>query len=571
MRNLKKIALLLFLPLQLWAGDFTYPSLPVQDNGRVKPLITFARESLQLIHGKSHFEGKPALDIVTTWILVPQIWEDKEIIKIDHHGLKEALNLEKREKYFSPKHIRNQINLNVLFGDLNTRLKRKEKLDPYYQAIQRLQAQLLTFYGIARGGFAIFPPPSRAGEQEKTKSENEETSTPPRGDGRENPVWLRLEELEAKKAELFFKIMSAHTTQFTDQGILSKEEGKKRLKTAINEFTEQAKKANDQYPEAEDMTTEVHYQKLDPFFWTWIAYLLAGIFYALSLMDPKRKGAFAVTMRSLGSTGLIIGFLFHSWGFILRCLIAGRPPVSNMYETVVWVGWGVVLFSGLFYLFKKKFFVLFSGTLVATLCMMTADFSPVILDDRLTPLEPVLRSNLWLTVHVMTITLSYAAFFLALGVADYSLLLKIMGKGSSKKMGELAKLTYHIIQVGVVLLTAGTILGGIWADYSWGRFWGWDPKETWAFIALMGYIALLHARLVGWAKDFGMLAGAVIAFNLIIMAWYGVNFILGAGLHSYGFGAGGMKWVLGFSTLQLITLAYAWFMDRINLKQSPKP
>ena len=89
---------------------------------------------------------------------------------------------------------------------------------------------------------------------------------------------------------------------------------------------------------------------------------------------------------------------------------------------------------------------------------------------------------------------------------------------------------YRSIQIGVVLLAAGIILGGVWADYSWGRFWGWDPKETWALIALLGYIAILHGRLVGWIQPFALAAWSVIAFGLVIMAWYGVNFVLGAGL-----------------------------------------
>src|SRR5690606_29359000 len=97
---------------------------------------------------------------------------------------------------------------------------------------------------------------------------------------------------------------------------------------------------------------------------------------------------------------------------------------------------------------------------------------------------------------------------------------------------------------------------------SWGRFWGWDPKETWAFIAAMGYLALLHGRLTGWVKNFGMLAGAIVAFNLIIMAWYGVNFVLGAGLHSYGFGAGGLEWVSGFVGLFLVYTFYGYLVYR---------
>ena len=165
----------------------------------------------------------------------------------------------------------------------------------------------------------------------------------------------------------------------------------------------------------------------------------------------------------------------------------------------------------------------------------------------------------------MTITLSYAAFFLAFGIGDYGLFLYIKdAKAFKAKIRDLSQDCYRLIQVGVVLLAAGTILGGVWADYSWGRFWGWDPKETWAFIALMGYLAILHARLVGWVKEFWMLAGSIISFSLVIMAWYGVNFILGAGLHSYGFGAGGIEYVTGFVAIHVVYVGYAWLIEIRN-------
>jgi cytochrome c biogenesis factor len=105
---------------------------------------------------------------------------------------------------------------------------------------------------------------------------------------------------------------------------------------------------------------------------------------------------------------------------------------------------------------------------------------------------------------------------------------------------------YRSIQLGVLLLAAGTILGGVWANESWGRFWGWDPKETWAFISLMGYLALLHARFAGMVGAFGTAVGAILGFQLILMTWYGVNFVLAAGLHSYGFGAGGGGYILAY-------------------------
>ncbi len=124
---------------------------------------------------------------------------------------------------------------------------------------------------------------------------------------------------------------------------------------------------------------------------------------------------------------------------------------------------------------------------------------------------------------------------------------------------------YRAIQVGVVLLGAGIILGGIWADYSWGRFWGWDPKETWALIADLGFLTILHGRFVGWITPFTLLAWSPLAYLLVIMAWYGVNFILAAGLHSYGFSSGGATLVAIFVTVQ-ITLLIAGMIKYRTLK-----
>jgi hypothetical protein len=116
---------------------------------------------------------------------------------------------------------------------------------------------------------------------------------------------------------------------------------------------------------------------------------------------------------------------------------------------------------------------------------------------------------------------------------------------------------YRVIQLGVLLLAAGTILGGVWANYSWGRFWGWDPKETWALITLLSYIVVLHGRLAGWWHDFGLAVGSVLCFLAVVMAWYGVNFVLGTGLHSYGFGIGGETYVMGAIALDLIYVSAA--------------
>ena len=139
----------------------------------------------------------------------------------------------------------------------------------------------------------------------------------------------------------------------------------------------------------------------------------------------------------------------------------------------------------------------------------------------------MLRNNFWLVTHVLTITLSYAAFALALGIADIALGYYLARSKNREVLELLSTFIYKTLQVGVLLLAVGTVLGSIWADYAWGRFWGWDPKEVWALIALLGYLALLHARYTGWLGNFGLAACAAACFSLVIVAWYGVNFVLG--------------------------------------------
>ena len=178
-----------------------------------------------------------------------------------------------------------------------------------------------------------------------------------------------------------------------------------------------------------------------------------------------------------------------------------------------------------------------------------------------------MRDNFWLLTHVVIIVSSYGAFFLSFALADVVLFYFLCGEEKYREeIKEGVHVIYRVIQVGFVLLALGTILGGVWADYSWGRFWGWDPKETWAFIALMGYLAVLHGRLAGWLKNFGVAVGALLSFCLVIMAWYGVNFVLGAGLHSYGFGAGGVEYVSAFVALHLLYLCYVSTVRYLRLR-----
>ena len=135
----------------------------------------------------------------------------------------------------------------------------------------------------------------------------------------------------------------------------------------------------------------------------------------------------------------------------------------------------------------------------------------------------------------------------------------------------LADFIYTAIQITVLLLAAGTVLGGLWADQAWGRFWGWDPKEVWALISLLVYLLLLHARHIGWSRDFGMAATAVLGFTAILFTWYGVNFLLGSGMHSYGSGAGGTWVVVAAIAIQWLFLAAAAVRKAIEMVGDQRP
>jgi ABC-type transport system involved in cytochrome c biogenesis permease subunit len=218
---------------------------------------------------------------------------------------------------------------------------------------------------------------------------------------------------------------------------------------------------------------------------------------------------------------------------------------------------------------ERGWFV-FAGTFVAFAGSFLAWYAPVF-DDSFSPLTPVLRDNFWLTIHVLTIVSSYGAGLLAWFLGIISLFHYLLGTYPKDARGvgrppaacaTLAGYTYKAMQVAVLLLAAGTILGGLWADVSWGRFWGWDPKEVWALVSLLVYIAILHGRYAGWFGNFGLAAGAVLGASAIAFSWYGVNFVLGVGLHSYGFGTGGQYEVGGFVAANWLLLAAAGWRYR---------
>lgn len=514
-------------------------TLPVQDGGRIKPFDSFAREHLEIIYGKSKLEGRPAYEVIFTWMLTPQAWTDKEIFQVGHVDLKKRLGLDETKKHFKGQDLFDQPAFMELMAELRDKRETKEKLTPYFQALQRLESQYVVFTEIAAGRMLRILPV----------------------DGKE--TWLAAADLPeafqptfAEISKTFVGWIGAQVENGDVNGALS------NLDDAVKKFKQQvhSQKGDWQIPD-DALLTEVRFNEFHPFRWAALFYGLSLIFYLLVWVLKKSQ------LRWAAHGLLSVGFLLHVYGFGVRVYLTGHPPVTNMYETVVWVAFGSVVFAGLLTYFMKSQFLMLGGAMVATLCMIIADNAPVILDDSLQPLEAVLRSNYWLTIHVLTITISYAAFFLAMALGDIGLVYYIKGeKKFNQEIKELAQSVYRAMQIGLAFLIPGIILGGIWADYSWGRFWGWDPKETWALIAALGYLAVLHGRLVGIVRDFGMIASGVGTFSLVIMAWYGVNFVLGAGLHSYGFGAGGVEYVAAFVLAHLVLIAYAFLVNREQQK-----
>jgi ABC-type transport system involved in cytochrome c biogenesis permease subunit len=199
-------------------------------------------------------------------------------------------------------------------------------------------------------------------------------------------------------------------------------------------------------------------------------------------------------------------------------------------------------------MFDRRAWYVAAGVAVALLSVLFSNLVP--LESQTGSLPAVLRSNYWLIIHVLTITASYGVLAVASLLAHVYLFKEVIlaKKGAapatdSRLSHPLIVQAYRCIQLGLLLLTAGTILGGVWAADSWGRFWGWDPKETWALISIVVYFIILHARYLKWIRDFGMAAWTVLAFASIVWTFYGVNYLMAAGLHSYGFGNGGGTWV----------------------------
>ena len=504
--------------------------IAVQESGRKKPFLVFAEESLLGLSGKSTItvEGRKmsALEFVTTLWLNPQGWENKPVLLVNHLPLRKATGLDASRKLFSYQELASNSELAKLLREAQA--LRARPGSPQLSGLPKQAAEvgfrMAEFESLANGSAFRFIANPRAADAQ----------------------WLSVPGTSSAAQPLFKAFIAGDNAAFIKEAEV--------LRTEWSAIQPQFQ------PPDWRIQLETLYQKAHPFRWAWMCYAAAGIVLLLSSLG--RAGYVAAWILA-GA-----GFCLQLAGFAARVAIAGRPPVTNMYESVVWVAFGTILFALVFEAIYRSRYFLLGAIPVAVVSLILADTQTLALNRAIDPLVPVLRDNFWLTTHVLTITLSYAAFALALGIGHIALGKVIRG---TKPGAELFNYLYRTLQVGVLLLATGTILGGVWANYSWGRFWDWDPKETWALITLLGYLIVLHGRIAGKWAGFGMAVGAVLAFQGVLMAWYGVNFVLGVGLHSYGFGSGGFRFALLFVAAEIAFVLVAVVRNHKSSRPSSSP
>lgn len=324
----------------------------------------------------------------------------------------------------------------------------------------------------------------------------------------------------------------------------------------------------DLLPSKSKINVEIYYNEANIFIKLKNLYgILSFVLLILAFVDNlSSKKSKLVLYPMYGLIGVLaLAFVYHTFGMGLRWYLTGHAPWSNGYEALILASWAGLL-AGFSFIRASKL-TLAATALFAFFTLMTASHSSY--DPQLTNLQPVLKSY-WLIFHVATITISYGFLGLAFMLGGINMLLNLFQTKKNTKrvkliIEELSSINELNMIIGVILATAGTFLGGIWANESWGRYWGWDAKETWSLIIIMTYTIILHTRFVpGLKKSFIINAGAIIGFGTVLMTFIGVNYYFTKGMHSYASGDAVIfpLWAWIFILSVIVIMAFAWKQDR---------
>jgi cytochrome c-type biogenesis protein CcsB len=519
----------------------------IQDGGRRKPVDTFAKETLIRITGRSTYTDKTGRtwrpnDFVLSALIETHDWKNEPMVLISSGQLVEQLGFDKTQRRFSFAQLAGSAELQRFATEAQA-LKRAEKPLTRIQQEALSVSDRLTLLARVMDGSALLIVPAPASDTDPWAD--------PSG-------WSKYYS-EAQVTPLQTQLQTVANSYAQGDGF--------NLSRAANQFRENLRALSPSiYPGDQKLRLEYFYNHFEAFYRAIWCY---GIALVILIAAHLRKRGRA--LQNIGVAVAILGLAFQAAGIVMRCMIAGRPPVTNMYESIIWVSFAVSFFGMIFFVRYRAPIYLLAALPVTLIALLLVHQMPIAMPSSIDPLVPVLRDNFWLTIHVLTITLSYAAFALAMGFGHILLWRYARNPAAARADAPMHFWLYRVLQLGVLLLAAGTILGGVWANYSWGRFWGWDPKETWALIALLCYILALHGRLADWWTQFGLAVASVVCFLAVLMAWYGVNFVLGKGLHSYGFGIGGETYVAMFVVLDLLFVMFAIWRYRKSASTAVAP
>ncbi len=527
----------LFLPISLLAAenepkDFLkiaksfdknhaekFGELLVQDrDGRIEPVDTLSRMVLAKVTKKEKFLGLSPNQVFLGMTIKPDIWQNIKMIYVHHPKLKEILGLNSEEKYASFKEFFDK-NGNYLIEKyvqvaVAKKPSQRDKLD---KEVIKVDERVNVCYLVYTGELLrIFPKPNDKNQKWYSPIEAIKTFPP-------------------KQAELVRLITASYFSNIDEALVSGDWEKADKALEVIKDY--QKYYGASIIPSKTKLKAELLYNKLDIFnrlvpYYTIIGFLLL-IIILVNLINPKIK---IEAVIKIGLFFIILGFLAQTFGLGLRWYVAGHAPWSDGYESMVYISWAIVLAG--FFFSKNSPIALAATALLSGLILFVAHLSW--LDPQITNLVPVLKSY-WLMIHVSVITASYGFLGLSALLAFIVLILYIFMNENNKKILILTikELTYTnemSLIIGLILVTIGNFLGGVWANESWGRYWGWDPKETWALVTILIYACVEHMRLVPKLNGLFLYnVASLLAFSSVIMTYFGVNFYL-SGLHSYAQG-----------------------------------
>lgn len=538
---------LLLLTLAASAESFDWSAagqIAVQHGGRVKPLDTFARELVQQVYGSSSFEGQNPVETYFHWMSDGEKWAGEELFYIPKGPLREAMKLSQRHgNHFKMTDLQSNSGLMQLARDAQTADEAGEKLS----FVQTKGNELLNRMGTLSAAFSHDVP-----------------RFVPTNGGDPNANWLDMPDVLGRFADsalvpdnaVVTDTLQALAIAFSGMYMSLRDDRPDIFNTSARVFLQmQAGLMEGQDVLRSQLKWESVLNALRPFHVA--KWLLAGALLSFLLAYRAGWGR----LRYIGMAAMTGGWLLFTTGMALRAYISGRAPWSNMYESLLAIGWALVLIALIYEWIRRDNMLAIVGSALGALILGVAHFAS--LDRGINQLVPALQSY-WLNYHVIITLSSYACFTIAMGIGHVVLISAVRSKGTmTPSLQSFAKANLKIIQVGTLLLITGILLGAVWANVSWGRFWGWDPKETWALITWFVYIVFLHGRSAGWLGWRGLAAYSVGAFPIVIMTYYGVNFYL-SGLHSYGAGsAPGLPWQL-FVYTGIEGVFLYWAMSRLK-------